>query len=114
VKHAGENNIRVLPAGGGCAGFVVLNDETVYLDLEKFKDVEVDTARGIVTVGGGVRWLEVVSKILEKGYYTGTFPLPKDSTNLVSESPNAVLTYAHSMDSLQLSGCCRLLAWRRP
>ncbi|KPM43154.1 hypothetical protein AK830_g3401 [Neonectria ditissima] len=70
LKYASANNLRVLPAGGGCAAYVVVNGKTIYLHMENFKNVHVDTERDLVTVGGGVRWSEVIGKVVEKGYYT--------------------------------------------
>lgn len=80
VKYARANRLHVLPAGGGCAGYVVVNRSTVYLDMQNFSDVHVDTARELVTVGGGARWCDVVGSVVSKGYYTGA------------------LTVAHSID----------------
>ncbi|KAK7432102.1 hypothetical protein QQZ08_001392 [Neonectria magnoliae] len=70
VKYASAKNLRVLPAGGGCSAYVVVNGKTIYLNMQNFKDVIVDTTKHIVTVGGGVRWAEVIGKVVEKGYYT--------------------------------------------
>lgn len=75
VKYARANNLRVLPSGGGCAGFVVVNTKTIYLHMEKFNGVKVDTKHHRVIVGGGARWSDVIGRVVSEGYYTGTLTL---------------------------------------
>jgi hypothetical protein len=70
VKYAASHGLRIIPAAGQVAIFVVVNAQTVYLDMKNFSQVEINTDAETVTVGGGSRWSDVISSVASKGYYT--------------------------------------------
>lgn len=70
TQYAKDNGLRVVVAGGGHAPFVPVTSKTLYLDMHHFKSVALDEASSTVTIGGGVLTGELLSSLLEKGFYT--------------------------------------------
>ncbi|CAG8417517.1 unnamed protein product [Penicillium salamii] len=70
IDYAHENALQVLPAGGGHGSFVDVGSKTLYLDLKRFNQIEVDEAARTVRVGGGVVTGDLVKALTDKGFYT--------------------------------------------
>ncbi|KAI0470176.1 FAD-binding domain-containing protein [Xylaria cf. heliscus] len=71
VRYAAANGLKVVPQCGGCGGLVVTNNKTIYLDMGKFRSVEVDVESQTVTFGGGTLTKDFQPAVAEKGFYTG-------------------------------------------
>jgi hypothetical protein len=71
VKLAAAEGLRVFPTAGGHNGGVILNEKTIYLDLRRLKDVEIDEGKELVTVQGGATWGDVKMPMINKGLYRG-------------------------------------------
>ncbi|KAI0457797.1 FAD-binding domain-containing protein [Xylaria acuta] len=71
VRYAAANGLKVLPECGGCGGVVVTNNKTLYLDMGKFRSVDVDVKSHTVTFGGGTLTKDLQPAVTEKGFYTG-------------------------------------------
>lgn len=70
IDYARENALQVLLAGGGHGSFVDIGSETLYLDLKRFKQIEVNKATQTAKVGGGVVTGELIKALTDKGFYT--------------------------------------------
>jgi len=73
VQYAAKNGLKVIPSGGGCAGFLVVDSKSIYLNLHKLNSVDVDEEKETVTVGGGTIWGDVIPVISLLGYYTSEY-----------------------------------------
>ncbi|KAH9908974.1 FAD-binding domain-containing protein [Xylariomycetidae sp. FL2044] len=71
VRFAAANGLRVLPQCGACGGVVVTSRRTLYLDMEKFRSVQVDAGARTVTFGGGALTADVQPAVTSKGFYSG-------------------------------------------
>ncbi|KAI0447825.1 FAD-binding domain-containing protein [Xylaria telfairii] len=71
VRYAAANGLKVLPQCGGCGGLVITNNKTIYLDMGKFRSVNVDVKSQTVTFGGGTLTKDLQPAVTEKGFYTG-------------------------------------------
>lgn len=71
VKYAAANGFKVLPQCGACGGLVITNNNTICLDMEKFRSVEVNAEARTVTFGGGTLTRDLQPAVTEKGFYTG-------------------------------------------
>ncbi|KAI1496069.1 FAD-binding domain-containing protein [Biscogniauxia marginata] len=71
VRFAAANGLRVLPSCGACGGVVIINNKTLYLDMEKVRSVDVNTEARTVTLGGGALTGDVQPVVTSRGFYTG-------------------------------------------
>lgn len=76
IRVAKDNGLSITVAGGGHGTFVTVDSRTLYLDLSKFKDIELDKEEGTVRVGGGVVTGELLRALAVEDYYT---PLPNSN-----------------------------------
>ncbi|RFU29630.1 hypothetical protein B7463_g6699, partial [Scytalidium lignicola] len=68
-KYAAENRLTLLVGGGGHK-VVPINEKTLYLDMHRFKNIDVDTNNMLVTFGGGVSNQELLEALYSHGVYT--------------------------------------------
>ncbi|KAI3322164.1 FAD-binding domain-containing protein [Xylariaceae sp. AK1471] len=71
VQYAAANGLKILPQCGACGGLVITNNKTIYLDMEKFRSVDVNAEARTVTFGGGTLTKDFQPAVAEKGFYTG-------------------------------------------
>ncbi|CAJ2501346.1 Uu.00g041990.m01.CDS01 [Anthostomella pinea] len=71
VQFAAANGLKVLPQCGACGGLVITTAKTLYVDMEKFREVDVDRDARTVTFGGGALAGDVQPAVTAKGFYTG-------------------------------------------
>lgn len=76
IQIARLNNLTIVTSGGGHGAFVPVASNTLYLDMKKFKTIQLNKNQGTVTVGGGVICGEVLETLAAEGYYT---PLPNSN-----------------------------------
>ncbi|ERS95257.1 uncharacterized protein SPSK_06269 [Sporothrix schenckii 1099-18] len=69
IVYAKDNSLRVVVAGGGHAPFIPVTAKTLYLDLRRFKSIVLDEGASTVTIGGGVLTGELLTYLLERGFY---------------------------------------------
>ncbi|KAH8702046.1 hypothetical protein BGW36DRAFT_445658 [Talaromyces proteolyticus] len=69
IQYARQKNLTIL-AGAGGHKVVPVNDKTLYLDLRKFKKIEVNREKATVEIGGAVTNLELMTELLKDGFYT--------------------------------------------
>lgn len=79
VKFATNNGFKVLPTAGKHGSYLPINEQSIYLDLNNFKDIALDTEVGCVKIGGGVLGGELCGALAEEGWYSSA------SRNLRSE-----------------------------
>jgi len=75
LKIANEENIPIVPRGGGCCewgGSIVENDTGIILDLKRMNNVvNLDQDNLVVTVEAGIAWGTLNSYLSQFGLYTG-------------------------------------------
>ncbi len=75
LKIANQDNISVVPRGGGCcemAGAKPISDEGIVLDMKRMNGVlNLDEENLIVTVEAGISWAKLNAYLSEFGLYTG-------------------------------------------
>ncbi|KAK9413751.1 putative FAD-binding PCMH-type domain-containing protein [Seiridium unicorne] len=76
IRVAKANGVTIVVAGGGHGTFVAVGSNTMYLDMVRFKNIQLDKEHGTVTVGGGVVTGELLRSLAGEGYYT---PLPNSN-----------------------------------
>ncbi|KAM0811764.1 putative FAD-binding PCMH-type domain-containing protein [Seiridium cardinale] len=76
IRVAKANGLTIVIAGGGHGTFVAVGPNTLYLDMVRFKSIQLDKEHGTVTVGGGVVSGELLRSLAGEGYYT---PLPNSN-----------------------------------
>ncbi len=73
IKLAKEHKLVVVPRGGGASysdGYVGNNLQHVLLDLRGLSTIEIDDTNATVTVGAGVTWAELKTKLDAHGWRT--------------------------------------------
>lgn len=70
LKVAKENNLRVIPSGGGHGTFLKIGSQSLIMDLKLFKSIQLDKENGSVRIGGGVTTGELLRSLASEGYYT--------------------------------------------
>ncbi|KAJ5692711.1 hypothetical protein N7462_002134 [Penicillium macrosclerotiorum] len=70
LAYARENKLQVFPAGGGHGSFVPITSRTLYLDLKKFDQVQVNRKAQTVTVGGGAVTAQLIKTCTAQGFFT--------------------------------------------
>ncbi|KAI1336954.1 FAD-binding domain-containing protein [Xylariaceae sp. FL0016] len=70
VRYAATHGLKVLPQCGACGGVVVTMSKTLYVDMEKFRSVQVDADAQAVTFGGGALTWDVLPAVTGRGFYT--------------------------------------------
>ncbi|KAK9795990.1 putative FAD-binding PCMH-type domain-containing protein [Seiridium cardinale] len=73
IRVAKANGLTIVVTGGGHGTFVAVRSNTLYLDVVRFKTIQLDKKHGTVTVGGGVVSGDLLRSLAGQGYYT---PLP--------------------------------------
>lgn len=73
IEYAKEHALQLLPVGGGHGFLAPITSKTLYLDLKRFNNVEVDSDNQTVTVGGGAVTSELIKECIERGFYA-TWP----------------------------------------
>lgn len=76
IDIAKKNDLVIVTGGGGHGTFVAVGPRTLYLDMTKFKAIQLDKDRGLVHVGGGVLTGELLKALAAEGYYA---PLPNSN-----------------------------------
>jgi len=75
LKIANEENITIVPRGGGCCewgGSIVENDTGIILDMKRMNNViNLDQDNLVVTVEAGIAWGTLNSYLSQFGLYTG-------------------------------------------
>ena len=75
LKIANEENIPIVPRGGGCCewgGSIVENDTGIILDMKRMNNVvNLDQDNLVVTVEAGIAWGTLNSYLSQFGLYTG-------------------------------------------
>lgn len=71
IRYARENSLTLV-AGSGGHKVVPVGEKTLYLDMRKFKGIKVDKDNETVEIGGAVTNSELMSALLQDGYYTRT------------------------------------------
>ena len=70
LQVAKDNNLQVVPSGGGHGALVRIDDKTLLLDMKKFDQVQLYKSNCIVKVGGGVTVGPLLRALAADGYYT--------------------------------------------
>lgn len=70
IRYTRENDFKLVVAGGTHAAFVPITRQTVYVDMRKFRSVELDKQSGTVAFGGGTLTGDALSTLVKQGYYT--------------------------------------------
>ena len=70
IQYARQNELTVIPSGGGHGSFVPITAKTLYLNLKKFSKIALDEAGQTVTIGGGVTSGQLLNTLAERGFYT--------------------------------------------
>ncbi|KAL1879356.1 hypothetical protein VTK73DRAFT_7087 [Phialemonium thermophilum] len=70
ITYAKQHGLRLIPANGGHATFVPIDSKTLYLDMNNFNEVALDSSAQVVRIGGGASVRHVVSTLTPKGFYT--------------------------------------------
>ena len=70
LQVAKDNNLHVVPSGGGHGALVKIDDKTLLLDMKKFNHVQLHKSDCIVTVGGGVTVGPLLRALAADGCYT--------------------------------------------
>ncbi|KAH6867617.1 hypothetical protein B0T10DRAFT_502271 [Thelonectria olida] len=55
IRLAKENDLNIVPGGGGHDTFTTIDNKTAYLDLKNFNDIQLDQASSTVRLQAGVR-----------------------------------------------------------
>ncbi|KAH6887090.1 hypothetical protein B0T10DRAFT_575596 [Thelonectria olida] len=76
IRVAKLNNLTVIASGGGHGTFVPVESNALYLDMKKFKAIQLNKNGGTVQVGGGVLTGELLKALAADGYFT---PLPNSN-----------------------------------
>lgn len=76
IRIARDNNLTIIAGGGGHGTFVPVGANNLYLEMIKFKTIQLDKEHGTVRVGGGVTSGELLKALAAEGYYT---PLPNSN-----------------------------------
>lgn len=72
VHYAREHHLTLV-AGSGGHKVVPIDEKTLYLDMRKFKGIKVDKDIDTAEIGGAVTNFELMTALLQDGFYTSTF-----------------------------------------
>jgi hypothetical protein len=70
IGIAKQNSLKVIPTGGGHGTFLEIGAQSLVLDLELFKSIQLDQENGSVRIGGGVTTGDLIKALAAEGYYT--------------------------------------------
>jgi FAD/FMN-containing dehydrogenase len=71
INYAKAHSLKVMPACGAHGNFAPLDANTIYLDMKKFDDMQLDKEAGVIKLGGGVIVRQLIKYITSEGYCTG-------------------------------------------
>jgi hypothetical protein len=70
IHFAKQNNLNIVPGGGGHGTFTTIDNKTAYLDLRNFNDIQLDQASSTVRLQAGVRTGSLLKYLVAQDYYT--------------------------------------------
>lgn len=68
VRAAAESGLKIVPAGGQVGSNILVDDQTIYLDLCRLDSFSIDSAGGTVTVSGGTMWRDIAPAVMAAGF----------------------------------------------
>lgn len=69
VKYAAASGLKIVVGSGGHK-VVPIDEKTLYLDMQKFKIIDVNSNQPSVSIGGGVTNQELLEALHSHGFYT--------------------------------------------